>query len=107
MAGAGNFRKLGSLQFQQILRDFLLGAGNHIPISQSAAVKESETFEPLLSSVTEGLVDPSVDQELTISLDTAISEVLTDIDDDTKALCSLNFSLPEEEGMKYFTGILI
>ena len=121
MGGGGNHRRIGSLQFVQILKDFLLGAGNQVPIAESAAVQESEVFEPLLSSacegfvepepmlssVTEGLVEPSAGNELTISLDTAMSDVLQEISDDKIALRSLNFTLPEEEGMKYLAGMYI
>ena len=126
MGGGGNHRRIGSLQFEQILKDFLLGAGNQVPVAKSAAVQESELFEPLLSSamtlegfepepqpepflssITEGLVEPSsAGNELTISLDTAMSDVLQEISDDKLALRSLNFSLPEEEGMKYYAGII-
>ena len=119
IAGASNTRRIGSLQFQQILRDFLLGAGNHIPISKSAAVQETDSrydpepwlsavgdMEPFLASVTEGLVEPTKEEDnLTVSLDTAMDEIIQEISDDQTALRSLSFTLPEEEGMKYFAGV--
>ena len=96
---------MGSLQFEQLLRDFLLGAGNQIPIVKSASVQESEAFEPLLVTITEGLVEPTPETEsLTVSLDTALTEVMDEIADDNAVQRSLTFSLPEEEGMKDFAG---
>ena len=98
----------------------MLGAGNHIPISKSAAVQEPDSrydpepwlsaaggdFEPFLSSITDGLVEPTQEEDnLTVSLDTAMDDIIQEISDDQTALRSLSFTLPEEEGMKYFAGV--
>ena len=114
-------KRLGSLVFEQALRDWLLGAGKHIPIVKACSVQavqeEEDPFhfsvyemekkeDPFFRSITEDLVMPENEQEesLTVDLDTALTEVIDEIASDTKAVQDLNFPLAEDEKMKFFAG---
>ena len=98
---------MGTLDFERVLRDFLLGAGNHIPISKSSAVQESEVFEPFLSPVlTDDLVESSIaEEDIVVPLDQALDDIMDELASDQAELRNLNFTLPEEEGFKYLAGI--
>ena len=99
---------MGTLDFERVLRDFLLGAGNHIPISKSSAVQESEVFEPFLSPVlTDELVEPTptiAEDDIVVPLDQALDDIMDELASDQVELRNLNFTLPEEEGFKYLAG---
>ena len=108
LAGKSNFKRMGTLDFERVLRDFLLGAGNHIPISKSSAVQESEVFEPFLSPVlTDELVEPTptiAEEDIVVPLDQALDDIMDELASDQAELRNLNFTLPEEEGFKYLAG---
>ena len=77
-------KKLGSLVFEQALRDWLLGAGKHIPIVKACSVQavqeEEDPFhfsvyemekkeDPFFHSITEDLVMPENKQEESLTVD--------------------------------------
>ena len=40
MGGLGSNTKLGGLQFRRCLRNFILGAGDHVPVEKAASVSD-------------------------------------------------------------------
>ena len=57
-------------------------------------------------SITEGLLpEKYAEKEITtVDLNTAINDIIEEVDDDTKALQNLKFTLPEDEKFKYVSG---
>ena len=59
MAGQGNRRNFGALYFRRLLKAFILGNGNKIPLRRSCSTKEADTEpdEPDLKEFFEPLVE--------------------------------------------------
>ena len=43
MGGRGNHRSFGGLKFRRLLKAFILGNGNKIPLRRSCSTKEADT----------------------------------------------------------------
>ena len=104
MGGLGSNTKLGGVQFRRCLRNFILGAGDHVPVEKAASVSDCGA-KLLTKNCTADLLQPQKFAEQDFSNDSAMSviseldSILTAIIDDTKNITTTDISLeiPQDE----------
>ena len=103
----GNNTKLGGLAFRHCLRNFILGAGEHIPIEKSASVADCGSKSLLKNCTAELLSPPKSSEQLvdnesdTMSvvgdLDSILSSMISDAENQKPTNISLDLPQTEDE----------
>ena len=104
MGGLGCNTKLGGVQFRRCLRNFILGAGEHIPIEKAASVSDYGA-KLLIKNSTTDLLNPKKSDEQTFSNESRktvighLDSILSAMIDDTKnaSTTDISLDLPQDE----------
>ena len=104
MGGLGSNTKLGGVQFRRCLRNFILGAGDHVPVEKAASVSDCGA-KLLTKNCTADLLKPQKFAEQNFSNDSAMSvidnldSIITSMIEDSENITTTDISLdlPQDE----------
>ena len=103
MGGIGSNCKLGGLAFKTCLRNFILGAGDHIPVEKAASVADCGA-KFLIKNATKGILDPRKSDEKLLENDSDSISVIGDLDsiltsmiEDSQTTTNITLDLPNLE----------
>ena len=111
---AGNCRTFGRLQFEFVLRNFILGSGHQIPIEHAASVQLSPDPDPEVQLLTAAIsrdMRQGIQPEPKVIVKYANDPIdsvgaMMDISDQGKEVTIMSFEFPEREGFTDFASSL-
>ena len=97
MGGQGNHRSFGGLKFRRLLKAFILGNGNKIPLRRSCSTKDADEGpdEPDIQEFFEPLVEKS--EEIPCQTKVVTPQTSTETETEDEANEDFDFDLEETE----------